>query len=157
MDKNEIEKRARELAKKLTERSVGSVYALKGEVIANYFTPLITTALTQVAEDAKKEAVDKLANFIMADVDGEPSEDEGAVDCAIRIIKQQTERIEELEGILYGPSCKRPDLDEHPAEWKAGYMACRGDGLAESESRRNNQCAKQSNSVKDADGGSCDV
>ena len=29
---------------------------------------------------------DRLANFIMAEVPGEPSESEGAVDCAIRII-----------------------------------------------------------------------
>lgn len=38
----------------------------------------------------KAEAqIEKLANFIMAEIDGEPSEDEGAVDCAIRIMKCQ--------------------------------------------------------------------
>ncbi len=32
------------------------------------------------------EQIDKLAKFIMAEVPGEPSESEGAVDCAIRIM-----------------------------------------------------------------------
>ena len=31
--------------------------------------------------------LNKLATFIMMEVDGEPSKDEGAIDCAIRIIK----------------------------------------------------------------------
>jgi len=41
-----------------------------------------------------QEQIDKLANFIMAEVDGEPSESEGAVDCAIRIIAGQQEQLE---------------------------------------------------------------
>jgi len=41
--------------------------------------------------------IEKLAEFIMSEVDGEPSKSEGAGDCAIRIIKDLTERIEELE------------------------------------------------------------
>jgi hypothetical protein len=32
--------------------------------------------------------IDKLANFIMNEVPGEPRESEGAVDCAIRIIRE---------------------------------------------------------------------
>ena len=35
-----------------------------------------------------KTQIDKLADFIMAEIDGEPSRSEGAGDCAIRIIKQ---------------------------------------------------------------------
>lgn len=35
--------------------------------------------------------VNKLANFIMAEVDGEPSQSEGAVDTAIRIIRNNKE------------------------------------------------------------------
>jgi hypothetical protein len=38
-----------------------------------------------------QEQIDKLANFIMAKVPGEPSENEGAVDTAIRIMSQQLE------------------------------------------------------------------
>ena len=34
-----------------------------------------------------EQQIEKLANFIMAKVPGEPSQSEGAVDCAIRIIK----------------------------------------------------------------------
>ena len=34
------------------------------------------------------EQIDLLANFIMAEVEGEPSQSEGACECAIRIIKQ---------------------------------------------------------------------
>ena len=32
--------------------------------------------------------IDKLATFIMDNVEGEPSQDEGAIDCAIRIMKK---------------------------------------------------------------------
>ncbi len=34
------------------------------------------------------EQIDKLANFIMSEIEGEPSQNEGAGDTAIRIIKQ---------------------------------------------------------------------
>ncbi len=44
--------------------------------------------------------IDKLANFIMAEIEGEPSENEGAVDTAIRIIKQLQARIATLEAEL---------------------------------------------------------
>lgn len=40
--------------------------------------------------------IDKLANFIMAEVPGEPSLSEGAVDTAIRIIKSLQEEIVQL-------------------------------------------------------------
>lgn len=44
-----------------------------------------------------REQIDELANFIMAKIDGEPSRNEGAVECAIRIMKEQRDRIAELE------------------------------------------------------------
>lgn len=44
----------------------------------------------------KQTQIDKLANFIMNSVDGEPSQNEGAGDTAIRIIKQQQALIEQL-------------------------------------------------------------
>jgi hypothetical protein len=53
------------------------------------------TVYAHAQEDKVKqqaEQIDSLANFIMANVDGEPSQSEGAVECAIRIIKQQAER-----------------------------------------------------------------
>ena len=36
----------------------------------------------------KTDEIDKLANFIMAEVEGEPLQNEGAGTCAIRIIKE---------------------------------------------------------------------
>ena len=44
--------------------------------------------------------IEELANFIMAEVDGEPSKNEGAVECAIRIIAEQAAKIERLRGII---------------------------------------------------------
>ena len=41
------------------------------------------------ALDEAREQIDKLANFIIDEVDGEPSQSEGAIDCAIRIIKAE--------------------------------------------------------------------
>ena len=43
------------------------------------------------------EQIDKLANFIMSEIEGEPSQDEGAGDTAIRIIKQLKTEIEKYE------------------------------------------------------------
>lgn len=48
------------------------------------------------AEDLH-EQVDTLAKFIMAEVPGEPSQSQGAVDTAIRIIREKQKRIATLE------------------------------------------------------------
>jgi hypothetical protein len=52
----------------------------------------------------KVEQIDLLATYIMENIDGEPSQSEGAGDCAIRLLKTyatanaaQKQRIEELE------------------------------------------------------------
>ena len=37
--------------------------------------------------DSAKSQIEALADFIIAEVDGEPCQNEGAVDCAIRVIK----------------------------------------------------------------------
>ena len=44
-----------------------------------------------------QEQIEKLANFIMAEIDGEPSESEGAGDTAIRIIRNLKTRAENCE------------------------------------------------------------
>ena len=41
-------------------------------------------------ENHLREQIDKLADFIMNEVEGEPSKNEGAVDTAIRIIREKT-------------------------------------------------------------------
>ena len=54
-----------------------------------------------------KEQIEKLANFIMKEVDDEPSVSEGAGDCAIRIIKELLERVEcaEADADMYESDC----------------------------------------------------
>lgn len=37
---------------------------------------------------SEREQIDKLANFIMAEIEGEPSQSQGVVDTTIRLIKQ---------------------------------------------------------------------
>jgi len=39
-------------------------------------------------KESPKSQIERLANFIMAEVPGEPSQSEGAIDTAIRIIRQ---------------------------------------------------------------------
>ena len=41
--------------------------------------------------------INKLANYIMTEIDGEPSQSEGAGTCAIRIIKQLRTKLAEAE------------------------------------------------------------
>ncbi|KPK19754.1 MAG: hypothetical protein AMJ70_08510, partial [Dehalococcoidia bacterium SG8_51_3] len=48
------------------------------------------------ALDEAREQIDKLANFIIDEVDGEPSQSEGAIDCAIRIIKAERQELKRL-------------------------------------------------------------
>ena len=43
--------------------------------------------IDQLDEPEVNSQIDKLANFIMSEVEGEPSQNQGAVDTAIRIIK----------------------------------------------------------------------
>ena len=43
------------------------------------------------------EQIDIFANFIMNEIDGEPSRSEGAGDCAIRIIRQLEIKLENAE------------------------------------------------------------
>jgi len=59
--------------------------------VAQEVVALCDTALAHEAQ------IDKLANFIMAEVEGEPSESEGAVDTAIRVIRALTEERDRLE------------------------------------------------------------
>ncbi len=41
-----------------------------------------------MANETAQEQVDRLARFILRDVEGEPSQSEGAVDTAIRVIRE---------------------------------------------------------------------
>ena len=57
------------------------------------------TTLRQRLADAEAQIV-KLATFIMANVPGEPSESQGAVDTAIRVMTTLQARVRELEEAL---------------------------------------------------------
>jgi hypothetical protein len=74
----------------------------------------INTSLEAV--ESLGSQIDRLANFIMREIDGEPSRSEGAVDCAIRLLRdRQTEitkaRIEELEFINWHESEPSDNVD----------------------------------------------
>ena len=66
----------------------------------------------------KGRQIDKLANFIMAEIDGEPSRDEGAADCAIRIMRkmqaQKQVAPEKIAGRLWIDHAKRTESDCSP-------------------------------------------
>jgi hypothetical protein len=48
--------------------------------------------------ESAEQQIERLAKFIMAEVPGEPSQSEGAVDCAIRLIRQA-----QAKGATFGP------------------------------------------------------
>jgi hypothetical protein len=58
--------------------------------------------LTAQADEinALKSQIDKLATFIMQNIPNEPSQNEGAVDCAIRIIKGSRKRFEDINSVI---------------------------------------------------------
>ncbi len=55
---------------------------------------------------SSKQQVEQLGNFIMSDVPGEPSQSEGAVEIAIRLIKTHVPGVEKdvnYDKVSYGP------------------------------------------------------
>lgn len=65
--------------------------------------------------------VDKLANFIMAEIPGEPSKSEGAVDCAIRLLRQGKElheAIDELDRLERAADPSGPAIVARGAAWR---------------------------------------
>lgn len=51
-----------------------------------------TTTPTPTTSETLSSQIDRLAKFIMEEIDGEPSESEGAVDCAIRVMRKLKDR-----------------------------------------------------------------
>ena len=74
--------------------------------------------LREIDQLDKSEAdgqLDKLANFIMSEVEGEPSQNQGVVDAAIRIIKSyQNREVLSLEWV--DEHAVYPSFDEWPTE-----------------------------------------
>jgi hypothetical protein len=78
-----------EKAKELINLAIGRIGDDK------YRTELLERALAALEKPESQS--DKLAKYIMANIKGEPSQNEGAGDTAIRVMKQQFDRIKELE------------------------------------------------------------
>ena len=76
----------------------------------------LTLALhaSEAAHSAKNQ-IDKLADFIMNEVDGEPSQNEGAGDCAARIIRELRAEVERLKQKLKTSGDPLPYLSS--GEW----------------------------------------
>ncbi len=65
------------------------------------------------------EQIDKLANFIMGNVPGEPSKSEGAGDCAIRLLQDRQALIDALKDLRECLSIwqGQPDVWERVENW----------------------------------------
>ena len=61
---------------------------------------IVAISETAAERDRLREQIDQLANFIMAEIPGEPSQSQGSVDTAIRIMTNQREVNAELLGIV---------------------------------------------------------
>jgi hypothetical protein len=64
----------------------------RDEVKSRLISALSRIEVLKAERDALGGQINRLANFIMSEVPGEPSQSEGAVDCAIRIIAAASKR-----------------------------------------------------------------
>lgn len=82
------------LSKKVADLTVGEMTAIRG-AIAGMVTPTPDAKLGAVfgyvepesAPSAAEDQIDELAAFIIAEIPGEPSQNEGAVATAIRLLR----------------------------------------------------------------------
>ena len=98
--------------KKDIEWAIKEIEGLKTETSENYphnkmiEKEIVLGILNRLDEPEVNSQIDKLANFIMSEVEGEPSQSQGAVDTAIRIIKSyqnQEKNIEKWNGRMMKP------------------------------------------------------
>jgi hypothetical protein len=68
------------------------------------------------AYDAQAAQIERLATFIMREIPGEPSQSEGAVDTAIRVLGAQAARLAAVEQYVH----------DHEADLAAGYLSLSG-------------------------------
>lgn len=70
------------------------------DTLADSIEDLVKNHPRDLKRNIYKNQINKLADFIMNEVEGEPSQDEGVVDCAIRIIKEaKNDKRREAENI----------------------------------------------------------
>lgn len=67
--------------------------------------------------------IDKLANFIMREVPGEPAKSEGAVECAMRVISVLQQRVAQLERKLVSMTESRDAWQKSQEGTEKAYMA----------------------------------
>jgi len=67
------------------------------ERIAANIRSIATRTLPPVDGELVEAQIDRLATFIMENIDGEPSQSEGAVDCAIRLLSHPTDARKVIE------------------------------------------------------------
>lgn len=78
--------------------SRGMVYSgMQYAALTHRYKEIREEAETEREKIAAEEQLGKLAQFIMDEVEGEPSADESAVECAIRIIRGRAEARAELK------------------------------------------------------------
>lgn len=70
---------------------------MKAKLILDDGREIVLGILNQLDEPEVNSQIDKLANFIMSEVEGEPSQSQGAVDTAIRIIKSYQNQDRNIE------------------------------------------------------------
>lgn len=75
----------------------------------------VRDVVNKVKDAFVHEQVEKLANFIMQSVDGEPSQDQGACETAIRIIKSLQVRVDILKNPLVTYSLVTRETDDNYA------------------------------------------
>lgn len=93
------------------------------------------TLNTSCQYDELEKQTDRLAKFIMSNVDGEPSQSEGAIDCAIRIISELQSQLEseraahaETRAKLDAMTAKQEKpVPVAPAEWEPVFARIRLD------------------------------
>ena len=90
-------------AKKDIEWAIKEIEGLETETSENWphnkmiEKEIVLGILNQLDEPEVNSQINKLANFIMSEVEGEPSQSQGAVDTAIRIIKSYQNQDRNIE------------------------------------------------------------
>ena len=72
-------------------------------------------------QEGQSLQIDTLANFIMREIEGEPSQSEGAVDCAIRVMRQYRDEKAQFRSALL--SLDRALCTQLEAEFTAARAA----------------------------------
>lgn len=80
----------------------------------------VTDAALRLSLAQRDGQIDKLATYILSHVPGEPSQNEGVVDTAIRVLAQQAQEIERLKTMsMVEMMCENANVDAHVLEWEA--------------------------------------